>query len=331
MKGISHFISGITIASFCPWALDAAAQSNPAYFILAGAAAILPDTLDFKFYRFFYRYDQYITPDPRNPEPQAIAEQIADAVEKAMACHRLYRLKINTLRLSADTWQQFSIRFDPQTQEVIVHLGPVVNTGQIPIPGTFPDGNCTDRKKLPAPIEETYETVSTVDIFDGPAYGLEMNGEGKVLIHFLPWHRNWTHSLILAALLAAVTTLISDWRAGVVVFGASSIHILEDQLGFMGSNLFAPFTKKRLKGLHWMRSGDALPNFATVWFCCLLIFWNCYRVIPDPIYHFGFVQLLFYGGILPLTIFGVLHLFLTRKAGIKEKIDTANEWGEKTV
>lgn len=331
MKGISHFISGVTVASFCPWVIEAALDSNPGYFILAGVAAILPDTLDFKFYRFFYRYDRYITPDPRNPDPQAIADQIAEAVDAARDCGHVFRLKINTLRVGTDEWQQFKIRFDPQLQEVTVQLGPVVNTGQVPIPGTFPDENSIGRKRLSAPIEETYEAVTTVDIFDGPAYGFEKDGEGRMVIHFLPWHRSWTHSLTLGAVLAVGATLVSDWRAGVVVFGAFGIHILEDQLGFMGSNLLAPITKTRMKGLHWMRSGDAMPNFTTVWLCCLLMFWNCYRAIPDPLYHFGFIRLMLYGGIIPMAGFGLLHFLLTRKSGEKEEIDTANEWGEETV
>ncbi len=54
MKGFSHFMSGVAVASFCPWSIDAALQGNPLFFVLGGACGILPDTLDFKVYRFFY-------------------------------------------------------------------------------------------------------------------------------------------------------------------------------------------------------------------------------------------------------------------------------------
>ncbi len=118
---------------------------------------------------------------------------------------------------------------------------------------------------------------------------------------------------------------MGGWRAGVVAAGAFAIHVLEDQLGFMGSNLFAPFTKRRARGLCWMRSGDALPNFGTVWFCCLLIFWNAYRAMPDPLFRFGFFRLMLYGGIIPLGAFGLLHAWLVRES--PEPIDTASEWG----
>jgi membrane-bound metal-dependent hydrolase YbcI (DUF457 family) len=328
VKGISHFISGVAAASCFPWAVEAALDRNPVYFILGAAFGILPDTIDFKFYRFFYRYHQTITPDPRHPDPQAIADQIAEAVAAAQGCDGLFRLKINTLRLSADRWQQFRIRFDPQRQGVGVELGPVVTTGQLPIPGTFPEaGSAKGWAAFGAPIEETYEAVTTVDIFDGPSFGFERGAEGQVIVHFLPWHRSWTHSLVLGAMLAVPVSLWLGWRAGIVAFVAYSVHLLEDQLGFMGSNLFAPLTRRRMKGLHWMRSGDAFPNFGTVWFCCLLVFWNCYRGLPDPDYHFGFIRLMLYGFAAPLGLFALLHRLLNRKNTLPETIDTANEWG----
>ena len=75
MKGFSHFMSGVAVASFGPWAIEAAQQGNPIFFILGGACGILPDTIDFKFYRFFYEHDVYITPDPLNPDPQYVASR----------------------------------------------------------------------------------------------------------------------------------------------------------------------------------------------------------------------------------------------------------------
>ena len=329
MKGISHFISGVALASCFPWSLEAALNGNPLYLVLGGAFGILPDTLDFKFVRFFYHHDCTITPDPRNPDPQAIADQIAGAVEAALETPGLFRLKVDTLRLSADRWRQFSIRFDMQRQAVGVEMGPEVTTGQVPIPGTFPLEASKGWKELAAPIVERYDSVTTVDIFDGPSLGFEADPEGRVIIHFLPWHRGWTHSLVGAAALGGVVAALGDWRVAIVVFGAYSIHILEDQLGFMGSNLFAPFSRRRTRGLRWMRSGDALPNFGTVWFCGLLIFWNAYRAMPDPIFHFSFLRLLLYGGIFPLGIFGLLYFGIVRKSPIRRLIDTASEWGEK--
>ncbi|HKL21631.1 MAG TPA: hypothetical protein VJ904_07485, partial [Tichowtungia sp.] len=69
MKGIAHFISGVTVASFCPWTIEAAQNGNPAYFILGAVAGILPDTVDFKFYRFFYHHDLQVEPCFGKPTP----------------------------------------------------------------------------------------------------------------------------------------------------------------------------------------------------------------------------------------------------------------------
>jgi hypothetical protein len=66
MKGIAHFVTGVAAASFLPWSIEAALRGDPLYFILGGAFGLLPDTIDFKFYRFFYRHDVYIEPDPAN-------------------------------------------------------------------------------------------------------------------------------------------------------------------------------------------------------------------------------------------------------------------------
>jgi membrane-bound metal-dependent hydrolase YbcI (DUF457 family) len=327
MKGISHFISGVAAASCFPWAVESAHDGNPFYFVLGAVFGLLPDTIDFKFYRFFYRNDRIITPDPREPDPQAIADRIAGALAAAQQAGGLYRVKINTLRLAADEWQQFRIDFDRERQAVEVELGPVVTTGQVPVPGTIPAEPSLGRARLAAPIVETYEAVTTVDILDGPVFGFEKDAEGRMLIHFLPWHRSWTHSLVLGGAFATAVMLPAGWRAGLVVLAAYTLHILEDQLGCMGSSLFAPFSRRRVRGLGWMRSGDALPNFCTVWFCGLLIFWNCCRAHPAPLGHVGFFRLMFCGGVLPLGIYGLLHVLLTRKTRRREPADTPRQRG----
>ncbi len=320
MKGISHFTSGVAMASFFPWAIEAAQNGDPLYFILGGAFGILPDTLDFKVYRFFYKHDVYIEPDPTNPDPQAIADALAEAIGQAAHREKMVRVKLSTIRMGADYWQQYVVRFDPKNQEVLVRFGPVVNTGQVPVPMENREEKPVGRAPLPSPIVQTYDATTRVDIFDGPTFGFATNKDDEVTIHFLPWHREWTHSL---------GWLIWDWRAAAVIVAAYSVHVLEDQLGFMGSNLFFPFTKIRFPGLHWMRSGDALPNFGAVWISCLLIFWNLYRAMGSSVYSFGFLHLLLYGLVLPVGVFLLLLKWMTRKdekeAG---SLEMADEWGD---
>jgi len=59
-------------------------------------------------------------------------------------------------------------------------------------------------------------------------------------------------------------------------------HILEDQLGFLGSNLLYPFTRARTRGFGLVRSGDAIPNFLTVWSAALVIVFNLDRFSAQP-------------------------------------------------
>ena len=146
---------------------------------------------------------------------------------------------------------------------------------------------------------------------------------GAVEIDFLPWHRNWSHSLTVGAVLAGIAALWT-WHASVVIFGAYVIHVIEDQMGHMGSNLFFPFSKKRAPGLKVMHSGDAFPNFTAVWFCCLLIFWNVYAAIPNPLYHFTFVRLMMVALVIPFAIFGAVRWLLIRADGGEPEISSTS-------
>lgn len=308
MKGIAHFISGVAVASMFPVAMDTAASGNPLLLVLGGICGILPDTLDFKFYRFFYKHDLYIEPDALKPDAQSIADQLAVAIDLAGE-ERMYLVKCCTIRLGADLWQQYNISFDAIHQCVEVSYGPVVNTGQMPITPkdeALPSGLAV----VASDLLQTYDSAYSIDIFDGPSFGFQRESSGKVALHFLPWHREWTHSLTLGGLLAMMLAAIAYPIGGLALsgtlaamtLGAFVIHIVEDQLGFMGSNLFYPFTKKRWSGLHIMRSGDALPNFSAVWFSILIIFWNCYSTVQPAGLNWKLIPFFFMLFILPLGL-----------------------------
>lgn len=331
MKGISHFVTGVMAASFCPWAVQAAMEGNPLYFILGGAFGLLPDTADFKFYRFFFRHDVYVDPDPDHFDPNAVAATIAEAVNRAHREKRPVRIKLNTVKMGADYWQQYIVKFDAEKKQVLVKMGPVVNTGQVPVPNSAPEKNPVGRAPLECSVVQTYDATTRVDIFDGPTFTLEPDAEGRVVIHFLPWHRNWSHSFLVGGVFALLGWLVWNWQAAVVIFAGFSGHLLEDQMGLMGSNLFFPITKKRFSGLHMMRSGDALPNFMAVWVSCLLIFWNLYRHMDNPVYEFGFVKLFLYGAAIPLAVYGLAHYLLTRSAAKEAPADLADEFGDSMI
>ena len=324
MKGIAHFISGVAVASFCPWAVEAAQNGNPAFFILGAVAGILPDTIDFKFYRFFYHHEVSVEPDPNRLDPQPIADAVAAVVTEAVATGWPVRVKLATIRMGADNWRQYRVKIDPEAGEVRVQFGPIVSTGQVPQPGTLPVNRPVGLAKLSAPVLQSYEPTYTVDIFDGPSFLFKRAENGEIEMDFLPWHRNWSHSFTVAALLAGIASFWT-WQAGVVIFGAYVVHIIEDQMGHMGSNLLFPFTKKRAPGLKIMRSGDAFPNFGCVWLCCLLIFSNLYAAIPELLYRFSFIRLILYAMVIPFAIFGVVRWFLVRAdKGQPETLST--EW-----
>jgi membrane-bound metal-dependent hydrolase YbcI (DUF457 family) len=142
----------------------------------------------------------------------------------------------------------------------------------------------------------TYDGENRIDAFSGPSFKFERRGD-KLHIGFLDWHRRWSHSLTLAAALglgaAGVAALVESlapggitrtplWVGLAVALGLVG-HILEDQLGYMGSNLWYPFARDRTGGLRLLRSGDAIPNFLTVWTAVMLILFNLDRFSAQPL------------------------------------------------
>jgi hypothetical protein len=308
MKGIAHFAAGVAAASCFPGAVAAGARGNPLYFVLGGVFGLLPDTLDFKFYRFFYRHDVEVTPDPNRPDPTLIAEAVAGAVRRTHETGRPLRVKLNTVRLGPDLWQRYTVAFDVAARRVCVRYGPAVDTGRQPVR----DRSCTVREAcapLPCAIALDYEAVTEVDIFDGPLFQMEKAADGRVRPRFIPWHREWSHSFPVGLLLALLGGVLFGPLAGAVILGAVAAHILADQMGFMGSNLFFPFTRHRCRGLAWMHSGQGMPNFVAVWLACVVVFWNLCQFTPDRACSLNPLQYVFFAAVVP-----VLGLRLARYA-----------------
>ena len=308
MKGIAHFITGVTIATFFPEVVQQAAGGSVLP-MLGGIAGILPDTLDFKFARYFERYDLEIDPGPE-PGAREIAERVVGAMRRAYETGKPQNIMLHTIRLGADLWRQYTIRFDPEQGEVTVCIGPIVNTGQVPLPGSEPEEAEEVRVKVGVPMMPTYDAENRIDIFSGPSFKFERRGD-KLHVHFLDWHRRWSHSLTLAAAVGLVAGLLFGKWAGIVAGLGFAGHILEDQLGFMGSNLFYPFTKRRTTGLQLLRSGDAIPNFLTVWTSIALILFNLDRFSAQPLLNpWWFLGLAI---VLPVVVLGGLYQWQRRR------------------
>jgi membrane-bound metal-dependent hydrolase YbcI (DUF457 family) len=145
-------------------------------------------------------------------------------------------------------------------------------------------GQSVARVKTAAKLDYTYDGDLTVDFFGGPSFAFVPKAHG-VEVQFLPWHRAWSHSLTLAAFLGLVVGLIGNsGQAGLVTALAMAAHIVEDQLGYLGSNLFWPFTQDRSAGLKFIHSGDAIPNFLAVWTALCLVLFNLDRY-SAPVQH----------------------------------------------
>lgn len=278
MKGIAHFLAGLAAASFIPGVVAGAAQGSY-LIVLGGFFGLLPDTLDFKFARYFEHHVD-IDPDPVNLDPASLASAVAAEIERAAAGHRTIRVQLHNIPLGPNRWRQYRIRFDSERNEVVMAIGPVVNAALAPLDET---GQRSARVKVTAKLDYTYDEDMTVDIFNGPSFAFVPTGAGAspqpgVEVQFLPWHRAWSHSLTLAALLGVITgVLFGSIQAGLVAFAGMSAHIVEDQLGYLGSNLFWPITKGRSAGARLLHSGDAIPNFLAVWTALVLILFNLDR------------------------------------------------------
>jgi len=293
MKGIAHFVTGIAVATLFPEVVDRAADGSLLP-VLGGVVALLPDTLDFKFLRYLQRYNLEIDPGPE-PEPRLIAQALARAARQTYRTGQSCSVLLHTVRLGPDRWQRYTVRFDPDAEAVTATIGPIVDTGQRPEPVSAPAiESCA--APLSFPLDPLSKLKIVVDIFSGPSLKFRRRGV-HLHVSFLDWHRRWSHSLTFAAVLglgavgfAALiplltgrsSALLSPPLTGAVVSLGLLAHILQDQLGFMGSNLLFPITRQRTPGLGLIHSGDAVPNFLTVWAAVMLILFNLDRFSTQP-------------------------------------------------
>jgi len=285
MKGIVHFATGLAVASFFPGVVHGAAQSLNFGLLLGGLAGLLPDTLDFKFLRYFERVDDVIDPakittDEGHPDPQAMAQRIAAAMNRAYERDTRTKIQLHTLRLGTGLWRQYSVTLDAASSRALVRIGPVVTTGQVPYAGSEIPGLAPGQAQVQAPILHTYDAETKIDIFSGPSLAFE-RANNAVKVTFVPWHRVWTHSLLMVLLMGAIGALIAPVY-GLVMALAALAHLVVDQMGYMGCNIFFPLTRSRSPGLRWMRSGDAIPNFLMVWISLAVLFLNLDRFSKSP-------------------------------------------------
>lgn len=319
MKGLTHFISGVAAATCFPEAVRLAYDEKALIIALGGIFGILPDTLDFKFGQFFEKYDIIVDPDPDNPDPQKIADLLAKAINDTHSTQQPKSILFLTIKKGADLWRQYRIFFDLDNDKVKVTMGPLVNTSKKPFPNSELPGLKVAEAKLNCKLcRQVYDQETFVDIMTGPSFQFVPKPDGMVKMDFLAWHRRWSHSLTMGVFLGiAVWLLMSIWLGfeRALVYGLVStagfwIHILEDQLGFMGSNLFWPITKEKSIGTKSMHSGDAMPNFTTVWLALAIIFFNLNQYRSDPFFSESFLVYFAYVFIVPFFCINIIDRIL---------------------
>jgi membrane-bound metal-dependent hydrolase YbcI (DUF457 family) len=309
MKGIAHFATGIAVGTFFKEAVLKALNEQSFVLVLGGIFGLLPDTLDFKFGKYFEKVDYVIDPDPNKPKPQEIAKILAKAANEAYNTGKPKKVQLHTMKISAFRWRRYGIFFNPKEKNVVVEIGPEVSTSQVPYYGTEPKRNKVGKAKIKAKLSQEVLKPSIIDIMTGPSFKFERKGD-LLEIKFLPWHRQWSHSFTVGAILALVVGLIFGKLAGIISFLGWAFHIIEDLFGFMGGNLLFPITKDRTKGAHLIKASSSLGNFFVVYASVLIILFNLDRFSNSPIIKTPwYLYFLFYFIIPAILIFLIAPLF----------------------
>jgi len=315
MRGATHFVSGIAAGTLVPEVVPASLLRSPVL-LLAGAYAMLPDIIDFKIYKYFVKFDYELELDHKTLDPEPIAKAVAKAIREAWDNPgKEVKVHFRALKVSADLWRKYTIIFDTENRKLVVKVGGLV---------TFAGDEYVDEHygkkaevEMEVPVKWTYSPEVNVTILSGTDISFVRKGD-VVEVVFLPYHRNKYHSFtagllfsflialplwfinlpITGDLLSLFTVVHPLWRVHfytlvLTAFAGYAAHIITDQFGFMGSNLFWPFTKERTPGLKIGHAIDPLPNIVCGWLSLLLIIWNFNACLPDrfnlnPLHYFGF-------------------------------------------
>lgn len=225
------------------------------------------------------------------PHPQYIANLVAKAIDTAYETNKLVTVKIYNIRMKGDVYRRFLIHYDSYNRVIKVHMGPLVSTGGLPFEGTdTPQYRRVGEAKTKYPFRKIYPRPTVIDAFSGPEIGfIKTKSKDSEVVEevFIPWHRGFSHSLtagfLIALPLIPILMLIGYshyFELTLACMLGYWMHVIEDQLGFMGSVLLPPFTKKRVPGLMLGPRIYGLMNFATALLMISLIIWNINRFMP---------------------------------------------------
>jgi hypothetical protein len=237
---------------------------------LCGLCAMLPDTLDFKLVRYLEKADADIVPAVLAPDAQQIADDIAMQMYLASQTGHSRVVHLHPARKTVSEYVLYSIRFESLTGDVIVTLDLDGSRGSAHV----------------GKLDYTYDGELHIEELGATSLRFSACGD-SIRVEFLPWHRVWTHSLVVALVMSLAFGILLEPRVGLIAFLGYTVHVLEDQLGYMGSSLFAPISMKRVNGMGFLHSGDAIPNVVTVWISLALLLLNLDRARQTPVIASG--------------------------------------------
>ncbi len=227
------------------------------------------------------------------PHPQYIADMVAKAIDEAYEKDRMITIKLHNIRMAGDVYRRYLVYYDSPNRSIKVYMGPLVTTGGAPIKGTdVPEYRRVGERQTRYPFVKVYPRPTVIDAFSGPEVGYHKiklkDGREVVEEVFIPWHRGFSHSftggIVFALLLLPILLAIGfphAWQLTLAAMLGYWMHVIEDQAGFMGSNLFPPFTKRRIPGLMLGPNYYTAMNFATAWLMVSIIIFNINRFTPQ--------------------------------------------------
>lgn len=333
MKGITHFLTGVATASCFPLAIQTAFADKSFLMVFGGFCGILPDTLDFKFARYFWKFDHVVSLTEDNLDAKLAAETVAQAIDEAALTGRAVRVKLNVMRISTNYYRTVAVQIDGERKEVTAYVGPlktmshvmargetlpsdaarfraIAEKGSIAVmgdiakksaslPGTIPEPEIAHVAKFKADVNNTYYADTEIGIFSGPDWQFKPQADGRIRVDFIPWHRHWSHSVTLGLLLGPLGLLLfglSGLLSGQGFINPYSIaaffigplafwsHVLVDQMGHLGSNLYPPWTKLRSLGWKWSTSSSAFGNQMVNFLSATIILWNINAYGPKAVF-----------------------------------------------
>ncbi|MEW5760863.1 MAG: hypothetical protein AB1779_08875 [Candidatus Thermoplasmatota archaeon] len=294
MKGITHFLFGIAVATCFSAAVKSAIYEKSLIILLGGFFGYLADSIDFRYSRYVIGRDYEVSPG-KEFDAKRVTDVIVNAIEKAYEMKSKIIVKLHTMRESAIYYRSYSVFIDPVKKEVTTKIGGLVTIGQAiartsGLPGSVPENNKYTRSFRPN-VYHTYDLETLVQIFSGPDLSFTYD-RGLVRIDFIPWHRaKLSHGLFLPLILAPIFFIIFNfigWSMELSLIGCIIIilsfwgHVIVDFTGKLGNNLAYPLTKKRIKGIELTTSGGVMGNVFTSYICITTIIWNLNAYADSP-------------------------------------------------